>query len=73
MIYHLHWIDRYVGQHRVGVTHASVDGGVSMCGIDYSSKMIDGGYHTTSDYDVECKKCLKAIKLYNEKQKNNKL
>ena len=68
MIYFIHWIDKYSGGYRSGVTHATPDDGSdkSLCGIDYSKHNIDGGYETTETLQPECKKCLKLLNNGND-------
>ncbi len=61
-IYWIHWIDKYLGP-KLGrpSTHASLKGDKSLCGIDYSKRLMNGGYQTTEELMPDCKKCIKII------------
>lgn len=75
LAYELYWIEEYEATYRSTTTHAflpdlvddgKLDGGISMCKrINMHERSdLDGGYHTTNKYDVECKFCEKAILKY---------
>lgn len=58
---YIYWKDVYSGGYRKGVSHASKDGGVTLCGRKIEKMEWDGGYSSIEEYDPECKLCVRKL------------